>query len=742
MTVDPATGDLYVINLEEPETGALHRYNSDGTPDNFSALGSNVIDGHAGGEDEVPVFGAILSNEGFLGFAETQVAVAPPGAAGGTEGNIYVTDAFNGVIDIFAPSGKFLGQKAAPSFPCGVAVDEVGNVYVGVKSGPGEGVHKYTPTGATTFSESAGSPFALGNVCHVAADSGFVYAESFLTDVTKFDAEGAEEGAKKYVIERSIGNLSIDPASGHLFAAIAAAEAPFEIQEFDVSGASEAQHVSTTAAGNLPLGVAVDGASGKLYATWEGNPNVEVFAPIPKFELTVQKTGGGTGSVVSSPAAISCGATCSASFTEGDIVTLTATPDSSFLFTGWSTIAGDPGTCTGATSPCQVTISAAVGLQAGFSPPPPTVTAINPKTGPAPGGTLVTITGTNLAAASKVEFGATVVTCAETVVTCKVESPTEVKVTSPAHGAGTVDVTVTTPGGTSATGAADKYTYVAPPNITSLNPTKGPTAGKQTVTISGASLGNASSVKFGANPAAIKSNSSTQIVVETPSGAAGTVDVTVTTPNGGASANTAADDYTYVAPQAFTVSKVGSGAGSVTCNGGPCAATYDYGAKVTLAATADTGSTFAGFSSGGCSGAGPCTLTIEAPVTVTATFTANPPPDGGGSGGGGGGAGPGAPPSNEAVPGAAKPQGESIALKITVPGAGTLKATGKNLATANGSAKGAGVVTLKLKLTAAGKKALKKKGKLKVKVKIVFTPTGGSPGTSTKTVTFKSKGKK
>jgi phosphodiesterase/alkaline phosphatase D-like protein len=99
-------------------------------------------------------------------------------------------------------------------------------------------------------------------------------------------------------------------------------------------------------------------------------------------------------------------------------------------------------------------------------------------------------------------------------------------------------------------------------------------------------------------------------------------------------------------------------------------------------------------------------------------------------------------PSNAITLGAAKQQGPDVALKVTVPGAGTLVATGKNLVKANGSAKAAGPVTLKLKLTNAGKKALKKKGKLKVKVTIVFTPTGGSPGASTKTVTFKTSPKK
>src|SRR5213079_2684458 len=48
---------------------------------------------------------------------------------------------------------------------------------------------------------------------------------------------------------------------------------------------------------------------------------------------------------------------------------------------------------------------------------------------------------------------------------------------------------------------------------------------------------------------------------------------------------------------------------------------FDYNAAVTLTATPATGSTFTGWSGGGCSGTGPCTVTIAAPTTVTATFT-------------------------------------------------------------------------------------------------------------------------
>jgi len=82
-------------------------------------------------------------------------------------------------------------------------------------------------------------------------------------------------------------------------------------------------------------------------------------------------------------------------------------------------------------------------------------------------------------------------------------------------------------------------------------------------------------------------------------------------------------------PEKFelTIVKAGTGSGSVTCNAGACAATYLEGEEVTLAATAASGSTFSGWSGGGCSGTGSCVVTIEADTTVTATFTANPKPE-------------------------------------------------------------------------------------------------------------------
>ncbi|WP_237736703.1 beta strand repeat-containing protein, partial [Delftia acidovorans] len=218
--------------------------------------------------------------------------------------------------------------------------------------------------------------------------------------------------------------------------------------------------------------------------------------------------------------------------------------------------------------------------------PTPTVTSISPTAGPVGGGASVTITGTDLSGATAVRFGATTASYI-------VNSNTQITATAPAGSAGTVDVTVSTAGGTSATSASDQFTYVAAPTVTSISPTAGPTGGGTTVIITGTGFSAASptgAVRFGATNASYTINSNTQITATTPANSAGTYDVTVTTA-GGTSATSAADQFTYVA--APTVTSISPTAGpigggtSVTITG----TNFSGTTAVTFGATAATGVT-------------------------------------------------------------------------------------------------------------------------------------------------------
>jgi hypothetical protein len=186
----------------------------------------------------------------------------------------------------------------------------------------------------------------------------------------------------------------------------------------------------------------------------------------------------------------------------------------------------------------------------------PSVTSISPSSGPLAGGTTVNITGTNLSGATSVDFGATAATSTTN------NSSTSLTAVSPAEAAGTVNITVITPGGTSANSPSDQFAYVAAPTVTSLSPSAGPDAGGTTVTITGIHLSGATLVKFGGSLAGgFTVVSDTQITAVSPAEPSGPVQVTVTTV-GGTSVGLSTDLFTYDAPP--TVTRVAPASGPLT----------------------------------------------------------------------------------------------------------------------------------------------------------------------------------
>ena len=155
----------------------------------------------------------------------------------------------------------------------------------------------------------------------------------------------------------------------------------------------------------------------------------------------------------------------------------------------------------------------------------PAVGAISPATQQSGGPTVVTVTGTDFTAGATVSFGSAAAT------NVIVASPNQLTATAPAA-CGTVDVTVTSLDGTSATSAADHFTYLvacggSTPTMTSVTPTSGPAAGSAAVTIKGSALQGVTAILFGPNPATGISCSAdgTQCTAFTPPGV-GNVTVT------------------------------------------------------------------------------------------------------------------------------------------------------------------------------------------------------------------------
>jgi YVTN family beta-propeller protein len=171
----------------------------------------------------------------------------------------------------------------------------------------------------------------------------------------------------------------------------------------------------------------------------------------------------------------------------------------------------------------------------------PTVTSLSAGFGPAGGGTVLTLLGTNFTPSSKVTFGTT---AAKSVTYL---SPQDLTVTA-SKGSGLVDVRVTTAGGTSAPQAGDRFYFGQAPSVSKISPASGPSAGGTTMTITGANFTGATAVSFGGVAAKkFTVKSATSIVAVTAKGNAGAAPVEVANPAGPSTPGNMAT-FSYLAP--------------------------------------------------------------------------------------------------------------------------------------------------------------------------------------------------
>jgi hypothetical protein len=151
-----------------------------------------------------------------------------------------------------------------------------------------------------------------------------------------------------------------------------------------------------------------------------------------------------TGKNLTGATAVTFGGTAVKSFTVVDATTITAVTPAHAAGTVAVAVTTPGGTGTRGAAFTYVAVGAA-----------PKIVSVSPSNGPAAGGTVVTITGTNFTGTTAVTFGGTAVTSFTTV------SATTISAVTAAHTAATVDVAVTTVNGSATAAAA--FTYAGMP---------------------------------------------------------------------------------------------------------------------------------------------------------------------------------------------------------------------------------------------------------------------------------------
>lgn len=208
-----------------------------------------------------------------------------------------------------------------------------------------------------------------------------------------------------------------------------------------------------------------------------------------------------------------------------------------------------------------------------YTPAPrPTISSVQPASGPLSGGTQVTINGQNFVSGCQVKFeGVAAQIISATSVQLKVLTP-------PAQFAGPVTVRVTNPDQQVGV-APNAFTYGAPPpppvgmppTIFSIDTLSGPVAGGTQVTIDGQNFAPNCQVKFENNLAQVLSNSATRLVVLTPP-AAGASLATVRVINPNQPPAVAPNPFQYVAapppppPSGLSITSVNPPSGQLAGN--------------------------------------------------------------------------------------------------------------------------------------------------------------------------------
>ncbi|HEV8433747.1 MAG TPA: IPT/TIG domain-containing protein, partial [Thermoanaerobaculia bacterium] len=501
------------------------------------------------------------SKSGFQDGSGAQALFKQPAAVAydAARNLIYVADTGNNAIRTVAADGTVSTiASAAAQFkaPQAIAVDANGNLLV-ADTGNSE-IRLVTPSGSvSTLAGSLHSGFADGAVSQalfnapsgIAVDrDGAVYvadagnnrirkiANGSVTTIAGTAQQGWADGPAAFAQFKLPGGIAVDDA-GNIYVSDTANNVIRLISGGNVStiagnGKQGLIDGSPVAASfKAPAGLAYGGG---VFVADSGNDAVRLLVPELKFSAVYPASGPeaggnsvrlfGSGFVNGLTSVAVNGANVSATFVTSTELLIPSMPS------GTATVSMAITTPAGTVqlSNCYTYL------------PPPTVATVQPNKGKTAGGDVVTITGTNFGSIddTSVTFGSTAATVTSV-------TSASIAVTTPAGSAGTVDVTVSTPGGSATRSSA--FTYLDPPTIASIAPTAGKTAGGDGITATGTNFDDTTTtLTIGGVPATnVVVVSPTSLTATTPAGSAGPVNVAVTTAGGSAMLS---GGFTYVPP--------------------------------------------------------------------------------------------------------------------------------------------------------------------------------------------------
>jgi hypothetical protein len=209
----------------------------------------------------------------------------------------------------------------------------------------GSNVWYYNPSGSYNSSWqpaiSSLSNYTLG------AGSTYQISGTQLNGLSQGAAYGDDvQAATNYPIVRITNN-----GTGHVFFA--------KTSSFNTTSIASGQ--ASTA--NFTVPSSIESGASTLVAIANGIPSSPVSVTVGSTNthtLTVSVAGNPGGTVTSSPSGISCGSTCSHSYSSGAQVTLSSTPDLAWGFLGWG------GACSGLANTCTVTLNSDTSVSAVF----------------------------------------------------------------------------------------------------------------------------------------------------------------------------------------------------------------------------------------------------------------------------------------------------------------------------------------------------------------------------------------